>query len=457
MKYPVLLLSVLPGLALGQTPPIKPNMTPVPTPAPVSLPGPASDVVGKPIRAEDAARIALREQPNILVARAQLLAAQGRSQEARAALYPTASISADYSRFQNIHNSGSGSSGFNSSLTVRQLVFDFGHTLDLVRQATSQEAVARHNLTATQADLVLQVKDAFYGYAQDQQLVKVQEANVTNTQAQLVLAQARLSSGLGAPADVLQAATNLGSATQSLTQARQTALNSRIELALLMGIDPRTPIETATGDEPVPSSEDVDGLVATALSNRPEIRAAQTSLRASGYGLNAARTSNAPTVSLSASVGVRGPNDPFASTSGTLGIGLNWDIFDGGFSGGAIKSARANVMTAQADLKQATLTAVSDVSQSYVNLKSAEQREAVATTQVANAAELVRLAEGRFRAGVAIFLEVTNAQTALVQAQVNAINAHTAVQQARAQLQRAIGAGVNGLTFAPAPLASSKK
>jgi outer membrane protein len=224
-----------------------------------------------------------------------------------------------------------------------------------------------------------------------------------------------------------------------------------------MGIDPRTPIETVNGDEPMPPSEDVDGLVATALSNRPEIRAAQASLRASGYGLNAARSSNAPSVSLSASVGARGPNDPFASSSGTLGIGLNWDIFDGGFSGGAVKSARANVMTAQADLKQATLTAVSDVSQSYVNLKSAEQREAVATTQVANAAELVRLAEGRFRAGVAIFLEVTNAQTALVQAQVNAINAHTAVQQARAQLQRAIGAGVNGLTVAPAPLVASKK
>ena len=119
-----------------------------------------------------------------------------------------------------------------------------------------------------------------------------------------------------------------------------------------------------------------------------------------------------------------------------MGVSLNWNFIDGGFAAGAVKTATADVQIAQADLKQASLTAVSDVSQAYSNLKYAEQQADIAKSQVANATESVRLAEGRFKAGVATFLEVTTAQAALVLAQSQQVNAQTQIQQARAQLQR---------------------
>ena len=61
-------------------------------------------------------------------------------------------------------------------------------------------------------------------------------------------------------------------------------------------------------------------------------------------------------------------------------------------------------------------------------------------SQVTNALEGVRLATGRYRGGVGTFLEVTDAQAALVLAQTNQVNAETALQSQRAALQRAIGA-----------------
>ncbi len=458
-RLAVLAFGCMSALLSAQTPPIQPNLTPVPKPPTITLPLPSQSQISNPITAEEAAQIALRMQPNVAIARAQILAAQGRTQQVRAGLLPNASLSSSYDRTQSFRTSGSsgssgssgGSTGFNTSVALRQLLFDFNHTVDLVREAAARETAARQDLTATQANIALQVKQAFYVYQQDEQVVTVQEANLANTEGELALAQARLTAGLGAPADVLQAATTVGEASQQLTQARQTALTSRINLALLMGVDPRTPIQSAGSEEPSPPTDDVDSLVATALNQRPEVRSAQQVLKAAGFSLSAAKTGNAPNIGLNLSAGSRGPNDPFASQTGNVGISLNWDFLDGGSAAGATKVARADVQIAVANLQQASLQAVSDVAQAWVNLHSAQQRVDIAQSQVANATESVRLAEGRFRAGVSIFLEVTNAQTALVSARVNLVNAQSLVQQARAQLLHAIGSGAT-----PVPVTAPK-
>jgi len=447
------LISWLAAVAMfaRQTPPVQPNVTPVPQPPAITLPAPPHVEVTTPITAEDAARIALLQQPSVLIARAQVLAAQGRTQQARSDLLPNVTLNSSYTRTTNFRgnassgsNTGGGSSGgFNSQVSVDQLLFDFNRTVNNVRAAAAREAAARQDLTATESDVVLAVKDAYYAYQQDTQLVAVQEANVASSQAQLTFAQARLTAGLGPPADVLQAATNVAAATQALAQARQTALNSQIALALEMGVDPRTPLALAPAEEPAPPSDDVNSLVSTALEQRPDIRSAQATIRAAGYSVSAARAGNLPRVGLTGSLGSRGPNDPFASNSGSVGISVSWNVFDAGFTAGAVRIARADVEIARAQLQQASLAAIRDVSQGWVNLHSAEQRVAIAQAQVANATESLRLAEGRFRAGVSTFLEVTQAQTALTSAQVNLVNAQTLVQFARAQLAHAIGAPVS--------------
>ena len=64
----------------------------------------------------------------------------------------------------------------------------------------------------------------------------------------------------------------------TLTTARNTASISRVNLALLMGIDPRTPIDVAQSIEPALNADDVDGLVKLALAKRPEIAQARATI-----------------------------------------------------------------------------------------------------------------------------------------------------------------------------------
>jgi outer membrane protein len=309
----------------------------------------------------------------------------------------------------------------------------------MVRQAGSLEKAAQQGYTLAQLNLIFAVKQAYYTYVQDQALVAVQQANVNNTKEELDLALAQVKAGTGEPSNLVTAETTYGAASTALSQAEQTSLIARINLALAIGVDPRTPIVTSNSQEPAPTNLDVDSLVSQAIKQRPDILQAIHTLRAAGYELSAARTTSAPSVNLDVIGQTTGTDEPFGSPGGALGLSITWEIYDGGVTAATIKGARADIETAQSQLQTATQTAISDVEQAYVNLKASEQQVVIDQADEKDAEEGVRLAEGQFKAGVAIFIQVVTAQTLLVQAQSALVQAQVGVQTARAQLRRAIG------------------
>jgi outer membrane protein len=454
------------------TPPVTPPVQETPLPPPVVLPSatgaPADVPTTRPLTADEAAALALHYQPTLVGAQGQLLSAQGVTQQVRSALGPQVGTAGSYlasaggnggvGGFSGTGGLGSGGSasiggvpaGWNLSATVRQLLYDFNHTRDLVRQASAQERSAGAALTAAQATLVFQVKQAFYLSLQDERLIDVAQENVKNQQGHLAEAQARLNTGLGLPLDVVRAETAVSDAIFGLTQAQGAASIARTNLALALGVDPRIPLEPADNPETANVGDDVVALGAQALARRPEILVAQEDLNAAQWGLSAARTTDAPVFS-----GVAGWVDhdttfpPESSTVG-LGVGATWTLFDSGFARGRVKQAGGAVQSAQAQLASTRLAVLGDVDQAWLNLKTAEQHVVTAQAEVINAREGLRLAEGRFRAGIGLFLDVLDAQAALVTALGNQVNSLTAVNQARAALAHAVNADPV-LATAPAP------
>ncbi len=430
-----------------QTPPVLPKITETPIPPAVELPAPSEapdDVPNRPLTADEAVLIALRHQPSIRAAQSGVSGAQGRVQAAKSGLRPSVGVNAGHTSVDSNGvsgggPSGSGSDGYQLSASVRQLLFDFNHTRDLVRQASAQQRSATANLTRAQADVALQVKQAFYTYAQNTRLVEVNEANVRNRQGHLDLAQARLKAGVGLPSDVVRAETARADAIFALNLARANASVSRVTLAQLMGIDPRTPIQAADAEEPEIPADDVDALVAKALKQRPEVLQAESTREAAEYGLAAAKTGNSPSLGATSGWNQRGSSISMDNSSFSVGVAVTWSAFDSGLTAGRVKEAAANLESASAQAESVRLAVVSDVSRAYLSLKTAEQRVITADAEVANAEESVRLAEGRYRSGLGTFIEVLDAQTALVSANTNRVNAVSAVNQARTALAHSIG------------------
>jgi outer membrane protein len=441
MVLGILLASLAPVFA-QETPPIQPNITLAPLPPAVTLPAPPNrpaDVPNRPLTAAEAAMIALRYQSTIAEAQANVTIAQGVTQATRSALYPSLSISAGYNNESgNTIFGGTSGPGYQVTPSLHQLVFDFNHTRELVRQAAAEQRATVADLTAARSNLIFQVKQDFYAYAQAERLVAVNEANVRNAQSQLALAQARLNVGVGLPSDVVTAETAVQEAIFALNTAQNNASLAEVNLALLMGIDPRTPIVAADTGEPPMGANDVQGLVNEAMQRRPEIIAAREIVSAAQHGVSAAKTGNAPSLALTAEYVEQGASPALGNNTLIVGVGLQFTPFDSGLTAGRVKQAKGTLTSTQAQLNATILSVVSDVSQAYLNIKNAKQGVVTAQAEKANAEEEVRLAEGRYRAGLGVFLDIITAQTALVTANTNLVNAQTAVDQARAALAHAV-------------------
>ena len=157
--------------------------------------------------------------------------------------------------------------------------------------------------------------------------------------------------------------------------------------------------------------------------------------------VKAARTANRPGFFADANYGLRGATFPPDNASWSYGVSLQWPLVDSGLTRGRVEEAEANLASAQAKLCQGELTVESEVTQAYLSMQAAGQQVITAVAGVASAEESLKVSTGRYQAGVAPYLEVLDAQTAQVTAQVSQVNADYGLSLAKAALERALGRG----------------
>ena len=423
--------------------PVIPNTPDVVLPQAQVLPTDTQLKLGSaPITVHEAIAIALRRQSQIAKSQGSLLSAQGSVQQASAGLRPQMTATAGYfgkgaigagntQGAQNLYSAGVG---------LSQLLMDFGRTRDQVRQERALERAAIQSIDAVNQEVALQVKLDFYALVQARANEALGEADVANRQRQLDEASAKVTSGIGAPSDIVQAKTNLANASISLIEARSATLLGRMTLALDMGIDPLTPIILVESSEPSLEGEgDLGALISKALSDRPDVKVAKTQIAAADAGLSVARKASSPTLLLTAGTSGQDASDPLKTQLGYVGLNLGWTFGDGGTRSGQIKQAKGSLQIARANLVQVSQQASNLVGSAFVDLSSAQQRVTLAKVAVANAAEFVRISEGRYDGGLGAFLDITSAQSSLVTAQRSLNQALADVQRARARLRNAVG------------------
>ena len=438
----------LPPRPIAPPPRVNDPQVPPPVVAPNDAASP--EIAPGPLTAQEAGRIALRLQPSIQGARGAAQTARGNATITGADLNPQLIVGTGYANARTDRGlggpTGVAAPGVSSvfpvaaSAGISQLLFDFNRTRNLLRQDRALTAAALADLDRTALNAVLNVESAVYDVANDRRLVLTAEANVTNRQRQLVLAQARFSGGIGVAADVVTAETLKAQAVQALIQARDREQQDRVTLLQSMGLNPLTPVAVAQDDEPAIATADARGLILFGIRQRPEVRTAAFNLEASRHGLSAAKAVSLPALVGTIGTGLGAVNfgESFGS-SYALTLGFSFPAFDGGRRRGAVDAANGRIATAQADLKTAILQVQGDVVSAFLSLQAAEQRVVAAESEVINAQEGLRIAEGRYANGLGLFLDIVTAQTLLNTALQDQTNARNAVNLARVRLRYATG------------------
>jgi outer membrane protein TolC len=392
--------------------------------------------------------IALCRNPQTAVSWASVRAASAGTGIARAANLPSINVTANPSLNRSDDLSGSNPNGSDTSwnttaaIALNYLLFDGGGRAARIDAAGARERAAFAQYADAAQEVVLGVITAYNNLAANRAAETAITANVAFARQSRDLAAARQKAGVATPADRLQAETVLAQAELSLIQTRGAVATSKAQLAVAMGLPPQTSLDLA----PLPPlatgallRSGADALIAEAEQLRPDIVAARAAVENADANVRAQLSEGRPSLTATVSNNLNQSNAAFNSNSGAVGLSLQVPLFSGWSQRYGIASARAEADRQRALAEQTRQQAGLAVYANYVALDNALAALGTARTLVASAEESAALAQGRYKAGVGIFADLLNAQSALAEARQQLVTAELNIRTANAQLARAIG------------------
>ena len=185
--------------------------------------------------------------------------------------------------------------------------------------------------------------------------------------------------------------------------------------------------------------DSLETLLQTAEENRPGLKEFQFLIQAAESSVTRAKGDYWPTIDAVGDYGQFQTDLPNLSDQWQITARLNWEIFSGFATEGKVAEASAQLREVQAGLRDFELEVTRDVTDSY--LRAEENREGVdiADQTVELAEENLRLAEGRYKAGIGDLLEFNDAQLLFTQNQSNLVITYYNYLTALARIDRAVG------------------
>ena len=183
----------------------------------------------------------------------------------------------------------------------------------------------------------------------------------------------------------------------------------------------------------------LEGLLKRAAEHRPELVALERRVRAQEYTRSALRGAHYPSLSLFAGATEAGVELDDMRWNMNVGVVLDWQLFQGGAVSAQVDEAGARLAALRAELEGLRQQLRLEVEEARLAVRGAKGVTEATEEAIASAREQLRLAEGRYSAGVGSGLELADAQLAMQDAAAQRVQAEYRLASARAQLLRALG------------------
>jgi outer membrane protein TolC len=330
-----------------------------------------------------------------------------------------------------------------ANLTLSYLLLDFGGRRGRTDSAEQALVGANWNHSQVIQDVARNVARAYHSYVGAKSQVVASPATLDEAQTSLEAVEVRRLSGVATVADLYQAQSNVAQARLALERDQGNVDTGRGVLATAVGWPANTPFDVAAMDD-VPMDvfdRSVDDLIEEGQRRRPDLAAVRAFVRRKEADLRQAESARWPTLSTVMSVGTitDGTIAPGNDPNYVAGLQIHIPVFQGGALDNAVRGARQDVEAARAALQLQNDTVVSDVWNTYINVRTAAQ-------QVVSSQALVRSAElayegalARYRAGATNIVELVTVQSTLAGARSQQVQARTNLFTSYAELIRAVG------------------
>lgn len=327
---------------------------------------------------------------------------------------------------------------------VRMPLFTGGRLINESRATKLLYDAASHQLTRNREELVFNISSIFYNILAQRHTIEALEFSQKTLQEHCSRIKELIRAKKAASVDLLRTEVRLSTLEQHLTRERNIlAIQNRL-LSNMMGVPctadgpPAITGQLESGTETVP---DMSSSLNNAFISRPDYLAAQAILSARESEMQAARALRSPSLSVRGAWGNQwDTHDPEQNNqTGSIMLEIDIPIFTGKFISAQIKEKQAIQSAAFEKRRQLELQIQLDVETAVLNISSSLERIRTTGKSIEQAKESLRIEREKHAYAKGSVTDVLDAQTALLEAQMNYYRSLADYKTAHAQYRLAAG------------------
>ena len=419
----------------------------------------AADTV-KPLSLSESVDLALKRSLLIHAAREGVRGAEAQRKEAFTGFLPKFSTAYSYTRlneeptfdfpgFPPAIPAGEIPTGTKENyawtVEVRQPLFAGGGILANYEASRIGTDIVRFETTTTVQDLVQEVKIAYFNILKAGRIHAVARQSIERLTAHRDTAQGFYDVGIIPRNDLLYAEVELANGRQFLLRAENGLEMAKSKFNTLLRREINTPVEIEDILNDRPFAKSLDGCIAAALENRPEIRSYALRLEQAKSLVKLARSDYYPNVGLVGNYARYGDTPGLAGSpyrdqeSWHVMAVANWNFWEWGKTKNRVDAGLSRENQAADILTNVREQIVLEVKNGWLLLHEAENQIHVAKKATEQAEENFRINTERYREQVGTSTEVIDALTLLTKVRSDHDNALGDYNISRAKLERAMG------------------
>ena len=339
-------------------------------------------------------------------------------------------------------------SGSNPSTAFGTLSWE----LDFFGKIRSEKDALQNELLATDearkailSELVAEIASTYFNLRDFDNRLLITQRTLDSRKASYAIVLKKYEGGYVSELDKVQIEQQVAIAEGTLQQVKRQITFLENALQLLTGQAPGHIARDGSAQNTTDSLLIPASIPASLLENRPDVKKAELLFKAAVDRIGVAQAMRYPSFNILAVAGF-GQSDlskMFEPSSFTknAGASITGNVFAFGKNKRRVTLYKSLATEAELQFKKTFLTALAEVENALVQLKTYQEELTAAQKQTAAAQQYLRLSQARYAAGYVSYLEVLDAERSLFGSELNSSYLAQQTQIASVQLYKALGGG----------------
>nr|WP_237735389.1 efflux transporter outer membrane subunit [Serratia fonticola] len=359
-------------------------------------------------------------------------------------LTPDVAVSGGASNEKNLRSSTTPTESYRTSLDLSYELDLWGKLARAREQAQWQVEASEQDRQNTALILIGDTARYYWQIASLNQQITQQQTGLQISKQTLDMVQSRYAAGAAGQLDVLQAQQSVIERENRLRLLQQQREEARNALAILFN---RSPTDRQVERSSLDTHQDVPiarMLPVEVIARRPDVKAAESQLRAALTGSDVARLGFYPTLSLSASLGAASNvfQQWFSNPARTLGANAALPFVEWNTVQLTIEKSDLDVKQAAIVFRSTVYSALSDVDNAMTQRLGYQQQRKNQQQNLQLGQQRLALATSQYQAGAVSFQTLLDAEDALLTIENNLADLQYSYLNATMKLWLALGGGV---------------